>query len=102
MPHLPGVATPSELQRATVHGLTWIKAFPAAALGPSWFTMVRGPFPSVNFVATGGVNASNAADYLSAGVQVVAVGSALADPAQLSQLAELTGVTASVSERPSS
>ena len=96
MPHLPGVATPTELQQATAHGLTWVKVFPAAVLGPSWFTAVRGPFPAVNMVATGGLSATNAAEYLDAGVQVVAVGSALRDPAQLSRLAELTRQSSSV------
>ncbi len=97
MPHLPGVATPTELQQATAHGLTWVKVFPAAVLGPSWFTVVRGPFPAVNMVATGGISAANAAEYLDAGVQVVAVGSALRDPAQLSRLAELTGASSRAS-----
>lgn len=91
IPHLPGVATPTELQQATSHGLTWVKVFPAAVLGPSWFTVVRGPFPGVNMVATGGMSAANAAEYLDAGVQIVAVGSALRDTSQLNRLAELTG-----------
>jgi 2-dehydro-3-deoxyphosphogluconate aldolase / (4S)-4-hydroxy-2-oxoglutarate aldolase len=89
LPHLPGIATATELQAAVRHGLSWVKAFPAAALGPGWFTMMRGPFPAARFVATGGLDASNAGAYLRAGVSVVAVGSALSDPSQLDQLAEL-------------
>jgi 2-dehydro-3-deoxyphosphogluconate aldolase/(4S)-4-hydroxy-2-oxoglutarate aldolase len=91
MPHLPGVATATELQRATAHGLAWVKVFPAAVLGASWFTLLRGPFPAVKFVATGGMSATNAAEFLDAGVQIVAVGSALRNGSQLSRLAELTG-----------
>jgi 2-dehydro-3-deoxyphosphogluconate aldolase / (4S)-4-hydroxy-2-oxoglutarate aldolase len=87
--HLPGVATPTEAQRARDHGLTWLKAFPAVSLGPQWFKAVAGPLPELRFVATGGIDAGNAADFLAAGVKVVAVGSALADPAQIDRLAEL-------------
>lgn len=95
MPHLPGVATATELQLATRHGLHWVKAFPAAALGPAWFTMMRGPFPAVRFVATGGLSATNAKHYLKAGAAVVAVGSALSDEDQLDKLAELVRTPAS-------
>jgi Entner-Doudoroff aldolase len=89
LPILPGVATPSEVQLAVSLGLTWVKAFPATWLGTSWFKHIRGPFPQVTFVATGGLDASNVADYLAAGVRVAAVGSALEDAAQLPRLAEL-------------
>lgn len=90
IPVLPGVASPSEVQRAVRLGLTWLKAFPAAWLGPEWFTLMRGPFPQVSFVATGGLNAENADTFLSAGVRVVAIGSALEDEEQLDRLSALT------------
>ena len=89
LPLLPGVATPSEVQLAVSLGLTWVKAFPATWLGPGWFTHLRGPFPQVSFVATGGLDAGNAQDYLDAGVRVAAVGSALEDPTQLERLSAL-------------
>jgi Entner-Doudoroff aldolase len=89
LPHLPGVATPTEAQRARDHGLRWLKAFPAVSLGPAWFRAVAGPLPELRFVATGGLDAANAGDFLAAGVRVVAVGSALADPRQVDRLAEL-------------
>lgn len=89
MPALPGVATATDVQLAMKSGLTWLKAFPASLLGPGWFTAMSGPFPQVNFVATGGMDSTNAAQYLDAGVSVVAVGSALEDPAQLPALARV-------------
>jgi len=89
MPALPGVATATDVQLAMKSGLTWLKAFPASLLGPAWFTAMSGPFPQANFVATGGMDSSNAARFLDAGVRVVAVGSALEDPAQLPALASL-------------
>jgi 2-dehydro-3-deoxyphosphogluconate aldolase / (4S)-4-hydroxy-2-oxoglutarate aldolase len=89
MAHLPGVATASEIQLAVNHGMNWVKAFPAATLGISWFQGMRGPFPDIRVVATGGINGHNAPDYLAAGADVVAVGSALEDPAQFELLAKL-------------
>ena len=89
MPALPGVSTASEVQSAVKEGLTWLKAFPASLLGAGWFPAMRGPFPDVRFVATGGMDAAGARTFLEAGVRVVAVGSALEDPAQLPALAKL-------------
>lgn len=89
IPILPGVSTPSEVQIACELGLTWMKAFPAQWLGADWFRHIRGPFPQVRFVATGGLDAANARLFLNAGVSVVAVGSALEDPQQLDMLAGL-------------
>lgn len=89
LPPLPGVATATEVQAAMRFGLTWLKAFPASVLGTAWFRAMSGPFPDARFVATGGMDSSNAGAFLEAGVRVVAVGSALEDPAQLPALAEL-------------
>lgn len=89
IPIVPGVATPTEVQLAQSLGLTWAKAFPAQWLGVDWFRHIRGPFPGMSFIATGGMDASNARQFLDAGVRVVAVGSALEDPAQLPLLAEV-------------
>jgi 2-dehydro-3-deoxyphosphogluconate aldolase/(4S)-4-hydroxy-2-oxoglutarate aldolase len=89
MPALPGVGTATELQLALKEGLTWVKAFPASLLGTGWFGAMRGPFPQAMFVAAGGMDASTAPTFLKAGVRVVAVGSALEDPAQLPALAQI-------------
>ncbi|MBB6402853.1 bifunctional 4-hydroxy-2-oxoglutarate aldolase/2-dehydro-3-deoxy-phosphogluconate aldolase [Arthrobacter sp. AZCC_0090] len=75
IPHLPGVATPSEILRAKALGLTWLKAFPASLLGPEWIKAMKGPFPNVQFVGTGGMKAVTARDYLSAGLSVVGLSS---------------------------
>jgi Entner-Doudoroff aldolase len=83
LPTLPGVATPSDVQRCTRLGLTWLKVFPAAALGPDWIRAVLAPYPEARFVATGGVTLDNATHFLDAGAAAVSLGSALADPAQL-------------------
>jgi 2-keto-3-deoxy-6-phosphogluconate aldolase len=83
------VATPSEVQAAAAAGLTHLKAFPASVLGPGWFRAMSGPFPGMRFVATGGIDAGNAGEYLRAGAITVGVGSALEDEQQLPLLAKL-------------
>lgn len=89
LPYLPGVATPTEVQTAAAAGLRYLKAFPAAVLGPAWFRALAGPFPTVRLVATGGVDAHNAGAFLDAGAVAVGVGSALEDERQLPLLAEI-------------
>lgn len=90
LPHLPGVATASEIGQALRTGHTWLKAFPASELGTGWVRAQLAPFPTVTFVATGGVGADNAKSFLAAGCRVVAIGSALQDPRQLDLLGKLT------------
>jgi len=75
LPHLPGVATASEILRAQALGLTWLKAFPASVLGPEWVKAMKGPFPDVHFVATGGMKVATAQTYLTSGVSVVGLSS---------------------------
>jgi len=77
LPHLPGVATASEVHHALNAGCGWLKAFPAGSLGPGWLREMRGPFPEARFVATGGVGAHNARDYLAAGAGALGVGGAV-------------------------
>jgi Entner-Doudoroff aldolase len=89
LPHLPGVGTASEVQRARAAGCRWLKAFPAKALGPEWISAMRGPFPDVRFVATGGLKVADAKPFLDAGTSVVALGAALADPDQRAALGDL-------------
>ena len=50
LPHLPGVATPSEVGQALAAGHTWLKAFPASVLTPEWVKAIAGPFPEAKFV----------------------------------------------------
>jgi 2-dehydro-3-deoxyphosphogluconate aldolase/(4S)-4-hydroxy-2-oxoglutarate aldolase len=89
VPHIPGVATPSEIIAARRLGLTWLKAFPASILGSAWISAMRGPFPDQKFVVTGGMDAHGAAAYLDAGARVVAVSSAFDDPLQCEVIARM-------------
>jgi 2-dehydro-3-deoxyphosphogluconate aldolase / (4S)-4-hydroxy-2-oxoglutarate aldolase len=87
LPHLPGVGSATEVQRAWLAGCTWLKVFPAQALGAGWISALRGPFPDARFVATGGLTVADIEPFLDAGAAVVALGAALADPGQRDQVA---------------
>ena len=66
MPVFPGVATPSDIEIALSYGLDHLKFFPAEASGGTkMLRALSGPFPTVKFMPTGGINESNAADYQS-------------------------------------
>jgi 2-dehydro-3-deoxyphosphogluconate aldolase/(4S)-4-hydroxy-2-oxoglutarate aldolase len=89
LPHLPGVATPSEVQQAWSAGCRWVKVFPASTLGPDWFSAIRGPFPDVSYLATGGVSVDAAPGYLDAGARIVAFGASAVAADRVSALRAL-------------
>ena len=86
LPHLPGVATATDVHQALKLGQTWLKAFPADLLGVGWPRAMHGPFPEAKFVATGGVTPANAEAHLEGGAAMCSLGSALADDDQFALL----------------
>ncbi|WP_129788706.1 bifunctional 4-hydroxy-2-oxoglutarate aldolase/2-dehydro-3-deoxy-phosphogluconate aldolase [Promicromonospora panici] len=71
---LPGIATPSEIMAALDLGIDVVKLFPASVVGgPAAIKAFSAPFPGLRFVPTGGVSATNLADYLTL-APVLAVG----------------------------
>jgi 2-dehydro-3-deoxyphosphogluconate aldolase/(4S)-4-hydroxy-2-oxoglutarate aldolase len=65
LPLLPGVATGSEIMAAQEDGYTELKFFPALqAGGLAMLKAWGGPFGDVKFCPTGGITASNAAEFL--------------------------------------
>jgi 2-dehydro-3-deoxyphosphogluconate aldolase/(4S)-4-hydroxy-2-oxoglutarate aldolase len=77
VPAIPGAMTPTEIETAWRLGAEMVKVFPAARLGPGFISDVRGPLEDIPLLATGGVDAANAFDFLRAGAAAVGVGSAL-------------------------
>lgn len=64
-PILPGVCTPSEVERALSYGLTRLKFFPAeAAGGVAMIRAMAAPYGMVRFMPTGGINPRNVREYL--------------------------------------
>ncbi len=74
-----GGLTPTEILAAHRAGADWVKLFPGESLGgPAYIKHLRGPFPDIPLMVTGGVTRENAAAYLAAGAQSVGLGSDLA------------------------
>ena len=77
LPFVPGAMTPTEVATAWASGATFVKLFPASAVGPAMVRELRGPLPDVQVIATGGIDAANAAAFLEAGAAAVGIGGAL-------------------------
>lgn len=78
LPFVPGALTPTEIRVAWRAGATFVKLFPASAVGPALVRELRGPLPDVELIPTGGIDTSNASAFLAAGAAAVGVGGALA------------------------
>lgn len=86
LPLLPGVATGSEIMAAQADGLMELKFFPAMqAGGLGMLKAWSGPFSDVRFCPTGGVSATNAAEFLALPNVVCVGGSWLTPPDALAQ-----------------
>jgi len=65
IPYLPGAQTVSEVAHWQKKGLSAVKFFPASIAGGIGALKAFGSvFPDIQFCPTGGINATNAADYL--------------------------------------
>lgn len=75
-PIMPGALTPTEVVAAWEAGADMVKVFPVGTIGgPSYIKALKAPLPQIQMVPTGGVNLGNAAAFLEAGAEAVAVGS---------------------------
>jgi len=80
---LSGALTPSEVMATLACGVHVVKLFPASLGGPAYLKALRGPFPQVSFVPTGGVDADNLSDWLAAGAVAVGAGGDLCPAAAM-------------------
>src|SRR5690348_12901123 len=82
----PGAMTPTEVLTAWEAGADVVKVFPAGNLGgPKYIKALKGPFPQIEMIPTGGVNLETAGDFLKAGACAVAVGGELVDPKSIKE-----------------
>ena len=72
-----GALTPTEVEGAHALGADVVKIFPASLGGPAYLKSLRGPFPDIPMMPSGGVSAANIGDWLSAGAVAVSAGSEL-------------------------
>ena len=74
---IPGAFTPTEILMAWEAGADYVKVFPSSGVGPTYIKDIKAPLPHIPLVPTGGINAENAAEFISAGSTALGVGSAL-------------------------
>ena len=75
---IAGALTPTEILAARKAGADVVKIFPCSAVGgASYIKSLRGPFPRIPFIPTGGVNLKTAADFIRAGSEALGIGGEL-------------------------
>ncbi|NHI67426.1 bifunctional 4-hydroxy-2-oxoglutarate aldolase/2-dehydro-3-deoxy-phosphogluconate aldolase [Lactococcus garvieae] len=81
IPYIPGVMTPLEAQTAMEYGSELIKLFPGDISGAAMIKDLKGPFPYINVMPSGGVNESNVAEWFKVGATAVSAGGGVTAPA---------------------
>lgn len=97
LPAMIGALTPTEVELAHRLGSDVVKIFPASLVGPAYLKSLRGPFPHIPLMPTGGVNAANVAEWFEAGAFAVGAGSELC-PAHWAKEGRLADITQRATE----
>ena len=79
MVSIPGALTPTEIMTAHRCGADFAKLFPVSQLGIPYVKSITAPISHVKLLAVGGVNETNVADYLRAGLWGAGIGGNLAN-----------------------
>jgi 2-dehydro-3-deoxyphosphogluconate aldolase/(4S)-4-hydroxy-2-oxoglutarate aldolase len=75
---MAGALTPTEVMTAWDAGADFIKVFPCGQVGGAkYIKALKGPFPQIPFIPTGGVNLNTAAEFLEAGCVALGIGGEL-------------------------
>ena len=77
VPVFPGAMTPTEILAAHRAGAEMVKVFPAGSLGPGYIKSLKGPFPEIRLMPTGGVTVESVPEYFQAGADAIGVGGEL-------------------------
>lgn len=87
----PGGLTPTELHAGWKLGATAVKVFPASTVGAGYVSQLRGPFPDIQVIPSGGVDIDDVPDWIRAGALAVSLGGPLlGDAFKGGDLQELT------------
>ncbi|MGJ3404183.1 bifunctional 4-hydroxy-2-oxoglutarate aldolase/2-dehydro-3-deoxy-phosphogluconate aldolase [Glutamicibacter sp. Je.9.36] len=77
IPVFPGGMTPTELYGGWKAGASAVKIFPASQVGAGYVKDLRGPFPGIEVIPSGGVGIQDAIEWVKAGAVAVSVGGPL-------------------------
>jgi len=80
LPIMIGALTPTEVYQAYRLGADVVKIFPGSLVGPAYIKALKGPFPHIPMMPTGGVSVANLKEWFAAGVFGVGAGSELCPP----------------------
>jgi 2-dehydro-3-deoxyphosphogluconate aldolase/(4S)-4-hydroxy-2-oxoglutarate aldolase len=80
-----GAFTPTEVMRALALGAEVIKIFPANLAGPALLKALRGPFPDLLTMPTGGISTASLGDWLAAGALAVGASGELCSQAAIAR-----------------
>ena len=70
--YIPGVLSPTEVMAAANHGLSLLKVFPISSVGgANYLKQLSGPFPDLDWMATGGVAVSDLGQFKKVGATAV-------------------------------
>ena len=92
LPVMMGALTPSEVMKAVSLGSDVVKIFPGSLGGASYMKSLKGPFPDIPMMPTGGVSDKNLVDWFAAGAFAVGAGSKLC-PKSLAMEGEFDQIT---------
>jgi 2-dehydro-3-deoxyphosphogluconate aldolase/(4S)-4-hydroxy-2-oxoglutarate aldolase len=73
----PGGLAPTELAAGWDAGATAVKIFPAETVGAAYLKHLRGPFPDLEAIPSGGVDLDATREWLAAGAVAVSIGGPL-------------------------
>ena len=88
-PFLPGVSSSSDIMKLLDLGYKCFKFFPADAGGIEYINSLKGPFPEIMFCPTGGINQTNAIEWLNL-TNVICVGGSWIIPSEITDYKEIT------------
>jgi 2-dehydro-3-deoxyphosphogluconate aldolase / (4S)-4-hydroxy-2-oxoglutarate aldolase len=94
---MAGALSPTEVLQAYNLGADVIKIFPGSLGGPAYIKALKGPFPYIPMMPTGGVSANNVAEWFATGVVAVGAGSELCPP-QLAKEGKFDEITRRAAE----
>lgn len=93
LPIMMGALTPSGVVQSARLGSDVVKLFPGSLGGPAYIKSLKGPFPEIPMMPTGGVSKANLAEWFTAGAVAVGAGSELC-PKSLALAGEFGEITA--------
>lgn len=94
---MAGAFTPTEVLQTFNLGSDVVKIFPGSLGGPAYVKALKGPFPYIPMMPTGGVSSSNVAEWFATGVIAVGAGSELCPP-QLAKEGKFDEITRRAAE----